>query len=252
MTPRPAPATHHPRAAPPTRLDALILDLCGTGDAPLATPLRAWCLQSRPLTAFLDAHRSKVRRKVRLATTPDSQGDLLAELFIAALLLGRPAFGVHYEPRRTAGQRSPDLEALYRAHTRMPVEVTRLHAPAPDAASADLRLARVLSGKVNQFPAGEHNLLAVVVPPGPPPDGLIAGAVRLLERAPGSQAALRPEAVRAYHSGRARLSAVAVVTVTADWTFSESALWLNPLARHPLPAPLNRDLRAVLTALAPQ
>ncbi|MEF2277279.1 hypothetical protein V3W47_03145 [Deinococcus sp. YIM 134068] len=232
------------------QIDELVREVCGADDHPLAPVLRRWCGDSRPFLAFVEAHASKLRKKARLVASPNEFADLLAELAVASLLARDRRFTVLYEPGRAAGVRSPDFGVTFRTNVALNVEVTRLRHPeltgmAPSETA--LRLARVLCDKIGQCPPGAVNLLAVVLPPGAASDGLVPTAVRLLERLSQSEVGrpspeLRLEDVRAFLRGRQRLSAVALCSFTGEWEPSTVRLWLNPQAKHPLPAEVGRYL----------
>ena len=61
------------------RVETLLESICGP-DHPLADRLRRWCLDSRPFLAFVEAHESKIRKKVRHAQTEEQRGDVLAKV----------------------------------------------------------------------------------------------------------------------------------------------------------------------------
>ena len=224
------------------RIDELVQSTCGTDDHPLAPLLRQWCSESRPFVAFAEAHASKIRKKVRLASLDDELADLLAELAVAAFLARDRHFSVIYEPHRASGLRGPDFEVVFKTHSSFHVEVTRLRLTDPagdDLAAATLKLARAVCDKIGQFPPGAMNLLAIVVPPRAASDALAPAAIRLLDSYPQREASpaspeLRPEAALAYLRLRQRLSAIAVCSFTADWRPLLVKLWLNRQAKHPL------------------
>lgn len=233
------------------RIDDLVSGLCGAADHPLAPFLRRWCGESRPFLAFAEAHAPKIRKKARLATRDEERGDLLAELAVAALLLRDRRFAVLYEPYLAAGGRGPDFQVTYRTHTPFHVEVTRLRLLDPgDTAGSALKLARVVGDKIGQLPPGAVNLLAVLIPLGVEGGALAATAIRVLDRAPSSGSSgigtpapeVRPEAVQAYLRGRQRLSAALLGSLAADGRLQGARLWLNPLAKHPLPPEVARYL----------
>ena len=224
------------------RIDELVESICGTADHPVAPFLRRWCGESRPFLAFAEAHASKIRKKTRLAALDDELADLLAELATAAFLARDRRFAVIYEPRRASGLRGPDFEVVFKAHSALYVEVTRLRLPDPpgdDLAPAALKLARAVCDKIEQLPAGAMNLLAVVVPPDAASDDLAPAAIRLLDSYPQRAASppapeLRQEGLRAYLRQRQRIGGIAVCSFTTGWRPLLVRLWLNPQAKHPL------------------
>ena len=223
------------------RIDTLLHTLRAPPDSLPERQIRRWCEASRPFLAFAEEHATKIRRKVRQAGTPDETLALLGELAVAAAFLSDARFGVRYEPQKAGGERSPDLQAVFKGHTVLNVEVTRLRgAGALDEAGLALRLARVLCDKIGQFPGGALNLLLILLPEGV--TAPVAEAVRLLDRFPDGPGAavLRAEGVTAFRRGRPRLGAVA----TAEWSeaggLRVGELWLNRQARQPLPPELLR------------
>lgn len=236
------------------RVDALVAQLCGGDGHPLAPALRDWCLASRPFAGFAGAHASKLRKKLRRAAGEVGPGeldgglaDVRAELAVAAWLLEGRQLTLVYEPPHPAGQRGPDFQAVFRGHSTLYVEVTRLRpADPPDADLAALKLARVLCDKVGQCRPGAVNLLVAVQPlesvGGEPLPAALAVINRSLQPGAAPSAGLPPERVRAFLRQRHQLSAVLLCSFTDTWTPQTVRLWLNPQARHPLPPALVRDL----------
>lgn len=227
------------------RLDELVVDLCGSADHPLAPLLRRWCQGSSPFLKFAQAHAAKIRKKVRLASSPDEQGDLRAELAVAALLVQDQRSVVRYEPPHPAGQRGPDFGVTFKGHTALRVEVTRLRllgdeADDPAGSGAVRRVARVICDKIGQCLPGGANLLVVALPFGVAREDLVPAALRLLDRP--SPPGLRPEGVRAFLRHRQRLSAVALCAFSPEGEPLTVHLWTNPQARHPLPPEIARLL----------
>jgi len=227
------------------RLDDLVADLCGTAEHPLAPLLRRWCQESPPFLNFAQAHAAKIRKKVRLASSPDEQGDLRAELAVAVLLVRDRRSAVRYEPPHPAGQRGPDFEVTFKGHTTWRAEVTRLRLPEngeddAEGAEAARRVARVLHDKIGQCLPGGANLLAVALPSGAARSDLVPAALRLLDSPAPPR--LRPEAVRDFLRHRQRLSAVALCAFSPGGEPLTLHLWTNPQAKHPLPAEIVQSL----------
>lgn len=238
------------------RIDELVQSICGATDHPLAPLLRQWCNEARPFITFAETHAPKIRKKARLAPRDDELTDLLAELAVAAFLVRDQRFTVRYEPYRATGLRGPDFEVIYKTHSALHVEVTRLRLR--DLAGADLsgtalKLARVVCDKIGQFPPGVMNLLAVVIPPDAASDALVPTALRLLESYPQREASLVPpplrrEGVLAYLRQRQRLSAIALCSFTTAWRPLIVKLWLNPQAKHPLYPDVSKYLGQTLVS----
>ncbi|MPY68210.1 hypothetical protein F8S09_16260 [Deinococcus sp. SDU3-2] len=227
------------------RLDELLTDLCPDPAHPLAPALRRWSQASPPFLKFAQAHAAKIRKKVRLASSEGEGRDLLAELAVAALLVADPRCAVGYEPPHPAGQRGPDFEVIFKGHTSLRVEVTRLRLPEdeegdPVGTGAVRRVARVICDKIGQCAPGGANLLIIVVPPGAVREALVPAALRLLDGPVPS--GLRPEDVREFQRHRQRLGAVALCSLSAEGQVLAAHLWTNPTAKHSLPPDFARFL----------
>lgn len=225
------------------RVETLLESICGP-DHPLADRLRRWCLDSRPFLAFVEAHQSKIRKKVRHAQTEEQRGDVLAELAVAFFWLTDRRFEVRYEAHKASGQRSNDLEVMFKTHTPLQVEVTRLRLTSPvESEVATRRLVRALCEKITQFAGGQINLLVVVVPPEALQLALLPSALRLLDRASANPSeGLQPASVQAFQRGRPRLSAAVLCAFDADWQAQAAQLWLGGQAKQPLPPEVTRFL----------
>ncbi|GHF48035.1 hypothetical protein HNQ07_002700 [Deinococcus metalli] len=224
-----------------SRIDALVLDLCGADTHPLAARLRGWAQASRAVAAFLEANASKVRRKLRVPG-PAALADVEAELAVAAWLLRERRWTLAYEPLAASGGRGPDFRvAAPDGSGAFFVEVTRLRDMDGDPA---LRLARALTDKVGQLPAGAVNVVAAVLPSGVDGAALLADALRRLDRAAGGQDGAGGLDGRAFARGRPRLGAVLLADVD-DAGALHADVHLLPGARHQLPPETVRRLRAL-------
>lgn len=211
-------------------------DVCGSSEHPLADALRLRAATSKGFLKFAEAHASKVRKKVRRAVTLEERADLLAELDVAAFLLRDARFAVTYEPFHAPGRRGPDFEVVFKGHTTFHVEVTRPRLHGADAEHAASKVARVLTDKVEQFPAGATNVLALVVPQDVNTPDLVPSAVRLLERASGDASlAARLGDVGAYARHRGRLGAVLTWSGTPGGEPSIVRAWRELRTKHPVP-----------------
>lgn len=227
------------------RLDGLLSELCPDPAHPLAPALRRWSEASPPFLKFAQAHAAKIRKKVRLASLEDEQRDLLAELAVAALLVGDPRCAVGYEPPHPAGQRGPDFGVTFKGHTALRVEVTRLRLPGDEAGDpvgpgAVRRVARVICDKIGQCAPGGANLLVIALPPGTVHEALVPAALRLLDGP--SPPGLRPEGVLEFLRHRQRLGGVVLCSLSAEGRLLAVQLWRNPAAKHPVPPEFARFL----------
>ena len=126
------------------RLTALLLD--EVADEPLAAELEAWLSEAPRFRAFVEAHRDKVRKKLRVAADAAGRRDVRVELLVARLLLDDRRLELSFEPygSRVGG---PDFRATLRGQPPFNLEVTRLRG-APDPA----HLVGQLLTKLRQLP----------------------------------------------------------------------------------------------------
>ena len=211
-------------------------EVCGSSAHPFAEVVRARATDAKGFLDFAEKHASKLRKKVRAASTLEEQADLIAEFDVAAFLLRDKRFAATYEPFHAKGRRGPDFQVVFKGHTVFHVEVTRPRLQEVPHDQAVSKVARVLRDKVEQFPAGTPNVLVLVVPEALNTSALVPDAVRLLERAPGNEAlAARLGNVAAYARHRSRLGAVLSWSPTPSGTPSLVRSWLEPRTKHPVP-----------------
>jgi hypothetical protein len=133
-----------------------------------------WMEASR-FTAFVDAYRDKIRKKIRLAHDPESALDLRSELQVASRLLADRRLEVAYEPYASAKKRSPDFAVTYRANLVFNLEVARIRGEASGVGAAavntafDLprmqeRFLYILLDKLGQMQPGMPNLVLIHAP----------------------------------------------------------------------------------------
>jgi hypothetical protein len=209
----------------------------GSAD-PLTEELATWLASSPRFRAFADAHRDKIRKKLRSATDADAQLDVRAELRVAQRLLADRRIELSFEPAGST-RGGPDFAVRYRTHPAFNLEVTRLRT-APDAAG----IGRVVLAKLRQLPTSSANVLLVAVGSSVPHDLLGAAAQELRSRADASDPVLlergRFEDRRHFYERYLRLGAVIA------WADAAATAWINPSARIGVPG---RALDAVLSTL---
>lgn len=221
------------RSARVDRLVAHILD----GVVPLPTDdlegdLGDWLSASSRFSAFAEAHRDKIRKKLRVASDPGARGDVRAELETAFLLLADRRIELAFEAYGS-GRRGPDFTVTFRATHRFNLEVTR---PRPRTGEADrgTAIAHALLGKLRQLPAGAPNALFVAT-------GLAASddEVGATMRALKVRADRRDEQ---FFAGRGLSTSDfqlfhrrLAVLVVASASGSGAHAWSNPEARRRLP-----------------
>lgn len=236
---------------PGATVERLARDLFDHGEDPLAQELREWLAASARFRAFAEAHRDKIRKKLRTAADGDALRDIRAELRVAHLLLADPRFELAFEAYGS-GKGGPDFTVTYRGSTRFNLEVTRLRrasGTAPIPASATTYGAPLLS-KLRQLPPSVANALVVVI------EGDTAAAldVAAATRALRSRADAKDEAfftrrgfegTRGFYERYLRLGAVFVWCEHAVED-ARATLWTNASARIALP---ERASRACLRSL---
>jgi hypothetical protein len=215
----------------------------GVADDELATELAGWMAGSSRFRAFVEEHRGKIRKKLRVAADAEMRRDVRAELRTAHLLLAGRAVEVSFEPYGSATG-GPDFEVRV-GSARMNLEVTRLRGHADDA-----HLAAQLLAKLRQLPPSAPNavLIAIGLPTLAGID--LAAVVRLIRRrADGKDEsyflARGFTGTRDFYQRFLRLGG-AYLFAESGIGSSRAALWTSGSARIPL-AP--RAARAVLSRL---
>lgn len=211
--------------------------------AALAPELAEWLTSSPRFAAFVEAHRSKIRKKLRGAPDAASVSDVRAELAVARLLLADRQFEVAFETYGRAG--GPDFTVTPRSGRAFNLEVTRLRR-APDETS----IGGVVLGKLRQLPPSVPNVLLIAVESGAAGETDVGAAVRALRaRADAKDEAFFAfrgiDGTRAFYERFLRLAGVLIwsESVAGD---ERAALWANPSARIALP---QATLRAVVGCL---
>lgn len=125
------------------------------------TEFEAWVRASRRYKAFVLAHRTKIRAKLRQVSHADGLADVRAELETAYLLLSDERFTLEYEIYAAAKQGGPDFTVTYKTHTPFNVEVRRLRTAdwEADENAHAAKLGAVLCDKVKQMPPHHLNWL---------------------------------------------------------------------------------------------
>lgn len=209
---------------------------------------------------FVATHQDKIRKKLRGQRDEPGQYDVAFELIVASRLLADQSCTLAYEAYAANKTRGPDFTATYKGHLMVNVEVRRLR-----GAITPERLGETLAEKLRQLPPGMPNVVvfgAEGARSSLPEPG--AGAARLRARAEAHDAALFARHgfsdASAFFRAFLRLSAMALLgpwdegaaRAVADAAAeagsftelaSEAALWLNPQAKHPLPAAARSALR---------
>jgi hypothetical protein len=209
----------------------------------LADELAGWLAQSKRFRAFSDAHRDKIRKKLRGATDAEARLDVRAELRVAYLLLADRHIELAFEAYGST-KGGPDFTVTFRGERSLNLEVTRQRR-APDAAYGGPLLA-----KLHQLPPSAPNVVLVAID-GDRADAFDVGGV---VRAIRARADAKDEAfftsrglrgTRGFYERFLRLGSVLVWCEGAAGDARASA-WTNRSARIAVP---ERALRACLDCL---
>jgi hypothetical protein len=224
------------------RVDQLVHDIAGSTRLGLQSELGRWMDGSARFQALVEAHQTKLRKKLESATGDDARLDVRAELLVAYLLLEDRRFEVAFETfgARRAG---PDLTVTYRANLVFNLEVTRLRATdghaqvSPDRVT--MRLASVLAGKARQLPATSANAVVVLGEGFSAVAESLNAAARVLRTRLESKddAYFARRGLRDGRQFRARYQHLAGVFVLDETALEQRVLfWPNVEARRALPA----------------
>ncbi len=222
----------------------------------LSAPLLQWMEASPRFTAFVEAYRDKIRKKIRIARAPQSILDLRSELQVAYCLLNDRRLSVAYEPYASLRRRSPDFAVTYRVNLAFNIEVARIHVnenPEDGIASEDAnhllrieeRILRVLLDKLEQLQPAMANLLVIQTSQDLAQSVDLAGLMQAVKtraegRDPSFYALSRYTSQAAFYKDFLRLSGILL------WA-TETQLWVNKQARPGLPEKVLRLVGQSLT-----
>lgn len=221
------------------RLVAFLLDDAGT-DA-LALEVNGWLTASRRFRAFADAHRDKIRKKLRRASDAEARRDVRTELRVASLLLAERAVELAFEASGPAG--GPDFTIAMAGQRPVNLEVTRLRRP-PEPE----HIGRAVLAKLRQLPPGVPNVLLLATETG----GVRPGAPEAAIWALRARADAKDEAFFARHGfvgGRGfydRFLRLGAILVWAEGAADPLVPWENRSARIAVPP---RTWRAIMAGL---
>jgi hypothetical protein len=230
---------------PGTTVARLVGELLeGAPQDPMGEELAEWLAGSRRFRAFAEAHRDKIRKKLRYATDADARRDVRAELRVPQLLLADRRIELAFEAYGS-GRPGPDFTVTFRRERSFNLEVTRPRR-APDAAG----YGGPLLPKLRQLPTSAPNALLLAIEGDDAEAFDVSAATRALRaRADAKDEAFFTargfEGTRAFYERYLRLGAVLVWCEGAAGD-ARAALWVNPSARIAVP---ERAARACLLAL---
>jgi hypothetical protein len=144
--------------APGTRVERLAAHLLDeTSPTPFADELRRWLAQSARFQKWADAHRDKIRKKLRAASETDARRDARVELAVAHRLVADPHVELAWEAYG-AQRGGPDFTITYRQTERFNLEVTRIRR-VPDEAA----IAAAIVVKLRQLPPSTANAVLLAI-----------------------------------------------------------------------------------------
>lgn len=211
---------------------------------PLSAELAVWLASSRRFGAFAEAHRDKIRKKLRGATSPEARGDVRAELLVAHLLLADRRIELAFEAYGS-GKPGPDFTVTIRGGRSFNLEVTR-----PRRWSDSPGAAGTILAKLRQLPPGVPNMLVVAIG-GDTAAGFDVGtAVDVLRARAGAKdeaffTRRRFGGSREFNLRYRRLGALLVWCEAAEGDVRATS-WTNASARAPVP---ERAIRTCLSCL---
>jgi len=216
----------------------------------LTEPMTSWLTSSRRFAAFVNAHHTKIRKKLRVDQGEENIRDLQLELETAYLLLRERSLSLTYEPQHPDLGRSPDFAVSFTTSLVFMVEVTRLR-PAqsqltPGGTLSSDRFTDMLCSKLGQLLPQRSNLLLVGVEAPPLADyDLGATMLRIQQRAEGNDSTIIHK--HGFHdradffSHYQRLSGLLIrgIPLQAGETV---LIWDNPQTKYPLPSKVHTAL----------
>jgi hypothetical protein len=235
-----------PRATTPgAAVERLARDLFdrAPGDS-MAEELAGWLADSARFRAFAEAHREKIRKKLRGAADAEARRDVRAELHAAHLVLADRRIELAFEAYGST-KGGPDFTVTFRGERSFNLEVTRLRR-APDATGHGGQLL----AKLRQLPPSVPNALLVAIDGDTAEAFDVAAATRTLRaRADGKDetffASRGFDGTRGFYERYLRLGAVLVWCEGAAGD-ARATLWINRSARIALP---ERAARACVLCL---
>jgi hypothetical protein len=205
--------------------------------------LTTWLAGSARFRAFAEAHRDKIRKKLR-AVDAEALRDVRAELQVAHLLLADRRFELAFEAYGS-GKAGPDFTVTFRGEGTFNLEVTRLRGLPRSTAYGGTLLA-----KLRQLPPSAPNALLIAIEGGRAEALDMATAARALrDRADAKDEAFFTarglDGTRGFYERYLRLGAVFVWCEGATGD-ARATPWINRSARIALP---ERAIRACVQSL---
>jgi len=199
----------------------------------MSRELVMWLAGSSRFRTFAEAHRDKIRKKIRGAAEPDSVRDVRAELRTARLLLGDRRIELAFEAYGV-GKIGPDFTITFRGTRSFNLEVTRLRRlPDPTGLGASLL------AKLRQLPPSTPNAVLMATDAESAAALDVDAAIRVLRSRADAKderffTARGFDGTRGFYERFLRLSAVFVSAEGADGD-ARATTWINRSARIAMP-----------------
>lgn len=217
--------------------------------------LTRWIVESRRFQAFVVENRSKIRKKLRSAQTPESVRSLLLELDVARRFVEDARCRVAYEKYGPAKERSPDCTVTLRNGAAFNLEATLIRIDAEGTGGRMEKLTRIVCGKLGQMVPRMANCLAIGTEGSRIGADEASAAMKALKRGVEQKDdALLARAGFATPSdffGRFLWLSAIVFLPALDPVDAAGALWENPQARLPLQPQMRDVLRTAFPAADP-
>jgi hypothetical protein len=239
-----------------TELLAFLFDPPGDEADEVEEMLTRWILQSRRFQSFIVEYRAKVRKKRRLARTPESRQSLLLELDIARHLGEDPRCRVEYEKYGQGKERTPDLTVTFRTRTCFNLEVTRVQQRTQGAAEGRTeKLIRIVCDKLGQSVPQMLNLLVVATDGNSLTEEEVNAAMKSLKRRVErredellSRVAFNDPSD--FYKQFQWLNGIVLRSASEPSEPGDSEktiVWTNPQSRYPLPAEIHSILQSAIS-----
>lgn len=219
-----------------TAVDELLDSIFDGKHPALYAEFEGWVRGSRRFKAFAAGYQTKIRNKLKNVRDEGGMQDVRAELDTAVRLLRDERFTLAYEKYAASKTRGPDFTVTFKTHTPFNVEVRRIRNLELDDADTELhtgKLMAVLLAKVGQMPPGMVNVLWLIA------EREISQAD--LSRAVNTLRSLAEHKAEDLFTRRGFESAADFIKYYRRLSgivlqqLGKNVLWLNPLARHPVP-----------------
>ena len=211
-----------------------------------------WILQSRRFQSFMVEYRAKVRKKRRLARTPESLQSLLLELDLARHLVEEPRCRVEYEKYGQGKERNPDITVTFRTRTCFNLEATRVQMAQGEAEGRTEKLIRIVCDKLGQSVPQMLNCLVVAAEGVSMTDDEVNMAMKSLKRRVEQRDGERLSHVdfndpSDFYKQFQWLNGIVLCSPSEQRDSPKTIVWTNSQSRNPLPPDIHRILQTTIS-----